>query len=77
MYKLFETKVKKEEVHFKSYFEICKTNSIKDINNIEMSLEYIGHKLLWYIGITLKGNKSSLGMDVNLLNRLNQIFIFF
>ena len=67
MYKLFETKVKKEEVHFKSYFEMCKTNSIKDINNIEMSLEYIGHKLLWYIGMTLKGNKYSLGMDVNLL----------
>ena len=67
MYKAFVTKVKKEEVHFKSYMDMCKTNSIKDINNIEMSLEYIGHKLLWYIGMTLKGNKYSLGMDVNLL----------
>ena len=67
MYKAFEAKIKKEPVQYKSYMDMCKTNDIKDINNIEVSLEYIGHKLLWYIGMTLKGNKYSLGMDVNLL----------
>ena len=46
---------------------MCGTNDIKDINNIEISTEYIGHKLLWYIDMALKGNKFSLGMDVNYL----------
>ena len=67
MYKVFETNIKKEEMKYKSYMEMCESNSIKDINNIELSTEYIGHKLLWYIDMTLKGNKFSLGMDVNLL----------
>ena len=34
---------------------------------MEDSIEYIGHKLLWYIDMSLKGKKFSLGMDVNLL----------
>ena len=67
MYKEFETKTQKDEIKFKSYMEMCQSNSIKDINSIELSTEYIGHKLLWYIDLTLKGNKFSLGMDVNLL----------
>ena len=67
MYKAFETKIKKEDIKFKSYMDMCISNNIKDINNIELSTEYIGHKLLWYIDLTLKGNKFSLGMDVNLL----------
>ena len=67
MYKTFETKIKKEEIKYVSYMDMCKSNSIKDINNIELSTEYIGHKLLWYIDMTLKGNKYSLAMDVNLL----------
>ena len=67
MYKSFEEKVKKKDIIFKSYFDMCGTNDIKDINNIEISTEYIGHKLLWYIDMALKGNKFSLGMDVNFL----------
>ena len=67
MYKEFKTKITKEEIKFKSYMDMCRTNSIKDIDNIEISIEYIGHKLLWYIDLTLKGNKFCLGMDVNLL----------
>ena len=67
MYQSFEGKVKNKSIEFKSYFDMCGTNSIKDINNIEISTEYIGHKLLWYIDMTLKGNKFSLGMDVNFL----------
>ena len=67
MYKTFEEKVKNKDIKFKSYFDMCGTNDIKDINNIEISTEYIGHKLLWYIDMALKGNKFSLGMDVNFL----------
>ena len=67
MYKSFEEKIKKKNLEFKSYFDMCGTNDIKDINNIEISTEYIGHKLLWYIDMALKGNKFSLGMDVNYL----------
>ena len=52
---------------FPSYAEMCGDNGIKDINIIENRIEYIGHKLLWYIDMSLKGNKFSLGMDVNLL----------
>ena len=67
MYKTFEEKVKDKDIKYKSYFDMCGTNDIKDINNIEISTEYIGHKLLWYIDMALKGNKFSLGMDVNFL----------
>ena len=67
MYKTFEEKVNNKDIKFKSYFDMCGTNDIKDINNIEISTEYIGHKLLWYIDMALKGNKFSLGMDVNFL----------
>ena len=67
MYKTLEEKVKNKDIKFKSYFDMCGTNDIKDINNIEISTEYIGHKLLWYLDMTLKGNKFSLGMDVNFL----------
>ena len=67
MYKEFETRIKQKEIKYKSYFEMCESNSIKDITNIELSTEYIGHKLLWYIDLSLKGNKFSLGMDINLL----------
>ena len=34
---------------------------------MEDSIEYIGHKLLWYINMSIRGNKFSLGMDANLL----------
>ena len=67
MYKEFERKIKQKEIKFKSYMDMCESNSIKDINKIESSTEYIGHKLLWYIDMSLKGNKFSLGMDINLL----------
>lgn len=67
MYKAFDTKINKEKKELKSYMDMCQSNSIKDIDKIEISTEYIGHKLLWYIDMTLKGNKYSLGMDVNLL----------
>ena len=67
MYRTFEESVKNKDIKFKSYFDMCGTNDIKDINNIEISTEYTGHKLLWYIDMAIKGNKFSLGMDVNFL----------
>ena len=67
MYKIFSEKIKDKETKFVPYISMCKTNDIKDINLIEVSTEYIGHKLLWYIDLALKGNKFSLGMDVNFL----------
>ena len=68
MYKVFEEKTKeKENFEFKSYVDTFGNDDIKGINLMEESTEYIGHKLLWYIDKSLKGNKFSLGMDINLL----------
>ena len=68
MYKVFEEKIKvKEGSEFKSYVDTFGNEDIIGINNMEESNEYIGHKLLWYIDMSLKGNKFSLGMDINLL----------
>ena len=68
MYKVFEEKIKeKENYEFKSYVDTFGNDDIKGINLMEESTEYIGHKLLWYIDMSLKGKKFSLGMDVNLL----------
>ena len=68
MYKVFEEKTKeKENYEFKSYVDTYGNDDIKGINTMEESTEYIGHKLLWYIDMSLRGNKFSLGMDINLL----------
>ena len=68
MYKVFEEKIKeKEQFEFKSYVDTFGNEEIEGINKMEESTEYIGHKLLWYIDMSLKGNKFSLGMDINLL----------
>ena len=68
MYKVFEDKIKeKENYEFKSYVDTYGNDDIQGINMMEESTEYIGHKLLWYIDMSLKGKKFSLGMDVNLL----------
>ena len=68
MYKVFEEKIKeKENYEFKSYVDTYGNDDIQGINMMEESTEYIGHKLLWYIDMSLKGKKFSLGMDVNLL----------
>ena len=68
MYKVFEEKIKsKENFEFKSYVDTFGNEEIEGINKMEESTEYIGHKLLWYIDMSLKGNKFSLGMDINLL----------
>ena len=39
---------------------MCGSNDTKDINNIKISTEYTGHKLLWYIDMAIKGNGFSL-----------------
>ena len=68
MYKVFEEKIKASENNqYSSYVETFGNDSIKGINMMEDSTEYIGHKLLWYLDMSIKGNKFSLGMDANLL----------
>lgn len=68
MYKVFEEKIKANgKNQYSSYVETFGNDSIKGINMMEDSTEYIGHKLLWYLDMSIKGNKFSLGMDANLL----------
>ena len=68
MYKVFEEKIKNaKDLKFRSYIDTYGNDSIKGISIMEDSIEYIGHKLLWYIDMSIRGNKFSLGMDVNLL----------
>ena len=68
MYKVFEEKIKNtENLKYHSYIETYGTDNIKGMSMMEDSIEYIGHKLLWYIDMSIKGNKFSLEMDPNLL----------
>ena len=68
MYKVFEEKIKNtENLKYRSYVDTYGNDNIKGINMMEDSIEYMGHKLLWYVDMSLKGNKFSLGMDANLL----------
>ena len=52
---------------FFSYFDLYVKKGIKGINEMEKCKEYIGHKLLWYIEMSLKGNKYASGIEVELL----------
>ena len=68
MYKVFEERIKNNEnIKFRSYVDTYGNDNIKGINMMEDSTEYIGHKLLWYLDMSIRGNKFSLGMDANLL----------
>ena len=68
IYKVFEEKIKNSKnTKYLSYIDAYGNEGIKGINMMEDSIEYIGHKLLWYIGMSIKGNKFSFGMDSNLL----------
>ena len=68
MYKIFDEKIKStENLKYRSYVDTYGNDNIKGINMMEDSIEYIGHKLLWYIDMSIRGNKFSLGMDANLL----------
>ena len=68
MYKVFEEKIKNSEnLKYCSYVDTYGNDNIKGISMMEDSIEYIGHKLLWYIDMSIRGNKFSLGMDANLL----------
>ena len=68
MYKVFEEKIKNtQNLKYRSYVESYGKDNIKGISKMEDSIEYTGHKLLWYIDMSIRGNKFSLGMDANLL----------
>ena len=50
-----------------SFYDSFIKKGIKGINEMEKCREYIGHKLLWYIEMSLKGNKYASGIEVELL----------
>ena len=66
-----ETEVKEnnneKEYNYFSYYDLFVKRGIKGINEMEVCKEYIGHKLLWYIEMCLKGNKFASGIEVELL----------
>ena len=55
------------EYKYFSYYDLYIKKGIKGINEMEKCKEYIGHKLLWYIQMCLKGNKYASGIEVDLL----------
>jgi len=62
-----EENKEKDEHKYYSYYNLYVKRGIKGINEMEKSKEYIGHKLLWYIQMCLKGNKYASGTEVDLL----------
>ena len=58
---------KNNDIKFFSYYDLYIKKGIKSINEMENCKEYIGHKLLWYIEMSLKGIKYSSGIEVELL----------
>ena len=50
-----------------SFYDSFIKRGIKGINEMENCKEYIAHKLLWYIEMSLKGNKYASGIEVELL----------
>ena len=60
----------KEINDFSTYEDLFKNKKIP-LSEIKNSKQYIGHKLLWYLDMSIRGNKFSLGMDANLLNNFN------
>jgi len=62
-----EENKEKDEHKYYSYYNLYVKRGIKGINEMEKSKEYIGHKLLWYIQMCLKGNKYASGTEADLL----------
>ena len=56
-----------EEYKYFNYCEIYGEKGYKGLNEMEKSKEYIGHKLLWYIEQSLKGNKLGSNKKYELL----------
>ena len=76
MYKVFEEKIKNtQNLKYRSYVESYGKDNIKGIRKMKDNIEYIRHKLLWYIDMSIRGNKCSLSMDANLL-KFDTMFIF-
>ena len=66
-----------------SYYYFYAVNGISRINKMELTKEYIGHKLKWYINMCLSGNKlclsiaeDSLIFDNESNEYINCIYIF-
>jgi hypothetical protein len=52
---------------FLSYYDSFIVKDINGINKMEKTKEYIGHKLMWYIDMCLRGNKFASGIEIDLL----------
>ena len=62
----FNNENKKEYKYF-NYCEIYGFKGLRGIKELEKSKEYVGHKLLWYIEQSLKGNKLAPPANFDLL----------
>lgn len=59
---------KEENEHkFISYYDLYVVKGISGINKMEKRKEYIGHKLMWYIDMCIRGNKFASGIEIDLL----------
>ena len=57
----------KKEYNYFNYCEIYGLKGLRGIKELEKSKEYVGHKLLWYIEQSLKGNKLAPPENFDLL----------
>ena len=56
-----------EEYNYFNYCEIFGERGLDGISDLEKNKEYIGHKLLWYIELSLKGKKLASNSNLELL----------
>ena len=58
---------KNNEDEYFSYYDLYLKKGVNGINKMEKCKEYIGHKLLWYIEMCLKGKKFASPIEADLL----------
>jgi hypothetical protein len=56
-----------DDYRYFNYCEIYGENGFEGVNQLEKSKEYVGHKLLWFIEQSLKGNKLASSSNLELL----------
>ena len=63
-YEIKEESKEDNDNKFYSYYDLYITKGLEGINQMEKTKEYIGHKLLWYIDMCIRGNKFSSDIDL-------------
>ena len=68
-----------DDYRYFNYCEIYGENGFEGINQLEKSKEYVGHKLLWFIEQSLKGNKlaSSSNLELSKFNMSSENYKYF